>query len=189
MLVACPLPPYRCGLVVQRERSFANGWSGQVIGVHRDCWTCGRTCELCHLQCVRKCRQCSTEYCVHHDDGCSANEVRCSGLSSSLRLTSRSALGAVTAEGLQENSSSSSLVHSTSTAVCRCLHMDCLTCPAQFPSRTRILQHDASYRPPPEHLSSLADVKVMKQFRLLHAPAFGERPFKETLRSPKRFPA
>lgn len=88
------------------KRRLADGWSGQVIGVHRDCWTCGRTCELCHLQCVRKCRQCSTEYCVHHDDGCTSNEVCCPSYQSGTKLMIGSAPGAVTAGDLRESSSS-----------------------------------------------------------------------------------
>ncbi|WPG99705.1 Hypothetical protein R9X50_00252400 [Acrodontium crateriforme] len=60
-----------------------NGWDTpqagmsstvKVTGVHRDCWTCGRTCNECHLASNRQCRGCRTQYCVWHDEGCSLDE-------------------------------------------------------------------------------------------------------------------
>ncbi len=48
----------------------------QVSGVHRDCYSCGRTCTDCAAVLTSTCRNCTTPYCLKHDDGCSAVEVR-----------------------------------------------------------------------------------------------------------------
>ncbi|KAM3421298.1 hypothetical protein BST61_g1698 [Cercospora zeina] len=45
------------------------------IGVHRDCWVCGRTCAHCKSTLVRQCERCREEYCALHDENCS--ETKC----------------------------------------------------------------------------------------------------------------
>lgn len=45
------------------------------IGVHRDCFGCGRTCEECKGKYIRTCRFCRAEYCVIDNEGSSETEV------------------------------------------------------------------------------------------------------------------
>jgi hypothetical protein len=47
----------------------------QTIGVHRDCFGCGRTCEECRTRYMRTCRFCRAEYCVIDNEGSSDTEV------------------------------------------------------------------------------------------------------------------
>ncbi|CZT15947.1 uncharacterized protein RCC_01786 [Ramularia collo-cygni] len=66
-----------------REELQSNGWVTATtepklstkVGVHRDCFECGRTCEQCKSQVIKNCRQCLAEYCFPHDEHCS--EVKC----------------------------------------------------------------------------------------------------------------
>jgi hypothetical protein len=48
----------------------------QQVGVHRDCFGCGRTCEECKVKYIRTCRYCRAEYCVIDNEGSSETEVR-----------------------------------------------------------------------------------------------------------------
>lgn len=41
-------------------------------GVSKDCWECGPTCASCKLDCQRRCQSCQGEYCIDHNEGCSA---------------------------------------------------------------------------------------------------------------------
>ncbi|KAJ9229811.1 hypothetical protein DTO169E5_8725 [Paecilomyces variotii] len=41
-------------------------------GVSRDCWECGPTCASCKLDSQRTCQGCRGDYCVEHNEGCSA---------------------------------------------------------------------------------------------------------------------
>ena len=50
--------------------------SPQQVGVHRDCFGCGRTCEACKVKYIRTCRFCRAEYCVIDNEGSSETEVR-----------------------------------------------------------------------------------------------------------------
>jgi hypothetical protein len=47
----------------------------QTIGVHRNCFGCGRTCEECRARYMRTCRFCRAEYCVVDNEGSSDIEV------------------------------------------------------------------------------------------------------------------
>ncbi|KAL4803907.1 hypothetical protein BDV18DRAFT_143435 [Aspergillus unguis] len=41
-------------------------------GVTKDCWECGPTCAACKLDCQRGCQNCQGDYCIEHNEGCSA---------------------------------------------------------------------------------------------------------------------
>jgi hypothetical protein len=47
----------------------------QTMGVHRDCFECGRTCSECRARYMRTCRFCRAEYCVIDNEGSSDTEV------------------------------------------------------------------------------------------------------------------
>ncbi|BDD54981.1 hypothetical protein MAP00_000543 [Monascus purpureus] len=42
------------------------------FGVSKDCWECGPTCATCKFDCQRICHGCQGDYCIEHNDGCSA---------------------------------------------------------------------------------------------------------------------
>ncbi|KAJ5778554.1 hypothetical protein N7520_001800 [Penicillium odoratum] len=41
-------------------------------GVSKDCWECGPTCASCKLDCQHTCQSCQGDYCIDHNEGCSA---------------------------------------------------------------------------------------------------------------------
>ncbi|KAJ5580110.1 uncharacterized protein N7459_006095 [Penicillium hispanicum] len=41
-------------------------------GVSKDCWECGPTCASCKMSCQHTCQGCQGEYCIDHNEGCSA---------------------------------------------------------------------------------------------------------------------
>ncbi|KAJ5175481.1 uncharacterized protein N7482_001358 [Penicillium canariense] len=41
-------------------------------GVSKDCWECGPTCASCKRDSQRTCRGCRGDYCIEHNEGCSA---------------------------------------------------------------------------------------------------------------------
>ncbi|KAJ6084436.1 hypothetical protein N7486_011236 [Penicillium sp. IBT 16267x] len=43
-----------------------------VPGVSKDCWECGPTCASCKLDCQHTCQSCQGDYCIDHNEGCSA---------------------------------------------------------------------------------------------------------------------
>ncbi|PGG96695.1 hypothetical protein GX51_07694 [Blastomyces parvus] len=45
-----------------------------VTGVSRDCWECGATCGACKAEVQRTCITCQGEYCIEHNDGCTATK-------------------------------------------------------------------------------------------------------------------
>ena len=62
---------------VLTQKTDTNPHRAQV-GVHRDCFGCGRTCEECKAKYIRTCRFCRAEYCVIDNEGSSETEV-CAG--------------------------------------------------------------------------------------------------------------
>lgn len=70
--------PHGLTLLIRRPAPPVNSADedGMQVGVHRDCFGCGRTCVECKAWYIRKCRQCSQEYCIVDNRGTTANEVR-----------------------------------------------------------------------------------------------------------------
>lgn len=58
-----------------RANTDSSSINVQAIGVHRDCFGCGRTCEECRARYMRTCRFCRAEYCVIDNEGSSDTEV------------------------------------------------------------------------------------------------------------------
>lgn len=77
------------------------------MGVHRDCFACGRTCQNCKDTLVKQCRTCRSEYCLPHDEDCSKTEVKVTNRAAfgNDLLTEGSAGGATHPEGEQESCS------------------------------------------------------------------------------------
>lgn len=72
------------------------------VGVHRDCFGCGRTCEACKAKYIRTCRYCRAEYCVIDNEGSSETEVCSNGILSWRHIADlllASAIGAIRVEG------------------------------------------------------------------------------------------
>ncbi|KAJ5532131.1 hypothetical protein N7494_008683 [Penicillium frequentans] len=59
-----------------------------VPGVSKDCWECGPTCASCKLDCQHTCQSCQGDYCIDHNEGCSA--TMCDWCNTSARHRMRS---------------------------------------------------------------------------------------------------
>ncbi|KAJ5090432.1 hypothetical protein N7532_009116 [Penicillium argentinense] len=57
-------------------------------GVSKDCWECGPTCASCKRDCQRTCQSCQGDYCIEHNEGCSA--TMCDWCNTSARHRMRS---------------------------------------------------------------------------------------------------
>lgn len=55
-------------------------------GVSKDCWECGPTCSACKIDCQRTCQNCTGDYCVEHNEGCSSTMCDWCNASSRHRL-------------------------------------------------------------------------------------------------------
>ncbi|KAL2355336.1 hypothetical protein BJ546DRAFT_1025615 [Cryomyces antarcticus] len=61
----------------QIEDMAQHGWAERGLGtklkmgVHRDCFGCGRTCEHCKEIYIRRCKSCQQEYCIVDNEGSS----------------------------------------------------------------------------------------------------------------------
>ncbi|KAI2792128.1 hypothetical protein POX_b02164 [Penicillium oxalicum] len=67
--IRSPQVPLRgtASLHVERERIEQ--------GVSKDCWECGPTCGSCKRKTQRTCQSCRGDYCIEHNEGCSATMV------------------------------------------------------------------------------------------------------------------
>ncbi|KAJ6104217.1 hypothetical protein N7523_010537 [Penicillium sp. IBT 18751x] len=57
-------------------------------GVSKDCWECGPTCASCKRDCQHTCQSCRGDYCIEHNEGCSA--TMCDWCNTSARHRMRS---------------------------------------------------------------------------------------------------
>ncbi|PLB50533.1 hypothetical protein P170DRAFT_356261 [Aspergillus steynii IBT 23096] len=55
-----------------RGRDNNRGADSIGPGVSKDCWECGPTCAACKVDCQRMCQNCRGDYCIEHNEGCSA---------------------------------------------------------------------------------------------------------------------
>ncbi|GLI80053.1 hypothetical protein PoHVEF18_008401 [Penicillium ochrochloron] len=57
-------------------------------GVSKDCWECGPTCGSCKRHTQRTCQSCRGDYCIEHNEGCSATMCDWCNTSSRHRMRS-----------------------------------------------------------------------------------------------------
>lgn len=81
----------RVDLSLHQTAVRPQGMGGHVRlqrGVSKDCWECGPTCASCKRDCQHTCQSCQGDYCIEHNEGCSATMCDWCNTSSRHRMRS-----------------------------------------------------------------------------------------------------